>query len=108
VWLIVAFIVARTIVRPVTGALNRFGLLVGRVAEGDLTMEELPVRSGDEVGRLAHAFNQMVARLRELMRNVTESSNVVFNAAQELTGASEQSARGAREAAEVVARMAGA
>lgn len=108
VWLVVAFIIARTIVRPITGALNRFGILVGRVAEGDLTMEELEVRSNDEVGRLGGAFNQMVARLRELMRNVAESSSVVLAAAEELTQASDQSATGAREAAEVVTRMAGA
>lgn len=108
VWLAVAFIVARTIVRPVTGALGRFGLLVGRVADGDLTMDELVVNTGDEVGRLGQAFNQMVARLRALIGNVTESADIVLRAAQELTDASDQSAHGAREAAEVVAQMAGA
>lgn len=106
VWLVIAFIVARTIVRPVTGALDRFGGLVGRVAGGDLTMEELPVRGSDEVGRLTAAFNQMVVRLRELMGSVRESSDVVLRAAEELTEASGQSAAGARDAAEVVAQMA--
>ena len=33
-------------------------------------MEQLPVKSGDEVGRLAEAFNQMVVRLRELIQSV--------------------------------------
>lgn len=105
-WLVIALIITRTMVRPVTAALGRFGILVGRVADGDLTMEEIDVQTNDEVGRLGQAFNQMVARLRELMRNVAESSNVVFRAAEELTRASDDSARGAREAAEVVARMA--
>lgn len=106
VWLVVALVISRSIVRPITGALNRFGTLVGQVAAGDLTMEELPVRSQDEIGRLSRAFNDMVARLRELLRNVADSSNVVFQAADEMTRASEQAAYGAREAAEVVAQMA--
>src|SRR5690606_2103876 len=50
VWLLVAYIIARVVVRPITGALHRFGVLVERVAEGDLTMDELEVRSSDEVG----------------------------------------------------------
>lgn len=105
-WLIVAAVIARIIVRPVTGALARFGVLVGRVADGDLTMEELDVRTNDEVGRLAQAFNQMVRRLRELMGNVTESANVVLHAAQELAGASDQSVKEARSVADVVGQMA--
>jgi len=108
VWLIVAVTIARTMVRPVTDALNRFGILVGRVAEGDLTMEEIAVRSRDEVGRLGEAFNQMVVRLRALLRNVTESARVVATAADELTKTSEQSAAGAKQASSVVAHMADA
>lgn len=106
VWLFVAFIVARTIVRPVTAALGRFGLLVGRVADGDLTMEELPVRGDDEVGQLSRAFNLMVARLRELLAHVADSTRAVIGAAQHLTSNSEQAARGAEGAAVAVGQMA--
>lgn len=106
VWLIVALVISRTIVRPVTNALGRFGVLVERVADGDLTMDELPVRSSDEVGRLSRAFNEMVGRLRELMRSVTASSNAVLAAAEELSSASEQAAEGAKQAADAVAQMA--
>lgn len=106
VWMVVAFVIARTVVRPVTGALVQFGALVGRVADGDLAMEPLAVRTRDEVGQLAGAFNQMVERLRALMRQVAHSSEVVARAAQELAAASEQSAKGAQEAADVAGRMA--
>lgn len=106
IWLVIAFLIARTIVRPVTAALGRFGVLVGRVADGDLTMEELPVRGNDEVGRLSRAFNQMVSRLRDLLAHVTESTRAVLNAAQELSSMSEQAAQGAEGAAAVVVQMA--
>lgn len=107
-WLIVAFIIARTIVRPVAGALSQFSALVQQVAQGDLTIERLPVRTSDEIGQLSRAFNEMVARLRQLLRNVADSVGVVLQAANELTSASEQSAKGAREAAEVIAQVAAA
>jgi class 3 adenylate cyclase len=58
--LILGLIVARRITRPVT-ALTRG---VARVAEGDLS-QSLPVRSKDEVGQLTHAFNGMLAGLRQ-------------------------------------------
>lgn len=106
VWLLVAFIIARTIVRPVTAALARFGVLVGRVAEGDLTMEELPVRGDDEVARLSRAFNQMVTRLRELLAHVADSTRAVLGAAEDLTSNSEQAARGAEGAAAAIGQMA--
>lgn len=39
-----------------------------RVAAGDLSVGELPVRSADEIGRMTGAFNRMVRDLRRLMQ----------------------------------------
>ena len=93
-----------------TGALGRFGVLVGTRRRGrSRAWRSWRFAPPTRWAGLAQAFNQMVARLRELMRNVAESSEVSCLAAgQELTKASEQSAAGAREAAAVVAQMAGA
>lgn len=106
IWLLIALVIARSIVRPVTSALGQFGVLVGRVADGDLTMEELPVRGADEIGRLSAAFNQMVGRLRELLAHVTESTRAVLSAAQDLSNNSEQAAKGAEGAAHAVTQLA--
>ncbi len=43
--------------------LRRLTAAAGAVAEGELD-HQVPVRSGDELGRLAQAFNEMTARLR--------------------------------------------
>ena len=60
---ILGLILARRLSRPVvalTGA-------AGRVAAGDLT-PSVPIRSRDEIGRLTHAFNEMVEGLRQRER----------------------------------------
>ena len=58
--LALGLVLARRLTRPVS-ALTR---AVARVAGGDLTTS-LPVRSGDEVGVLTGAFNDMVEGLRQ-------------------------------------------
>jgi class 3 adenylate cyclase len=53
-------IVARRLTRPISALTGA----VARVAGGDLALA-LPVRSGDEVGQLTRAFNEMVEGLRQ-------------------------------------------
>ncbi len=105
-WLAVAFVVARLMVGPVAAALNRYGELVDRVAQGDLTMEAVEVRTDDEVGRLGRAFNQAVANLRDLVRAVAGSADAVASASSALSGAAEQSAGGAQSAAGAIQQVA--
>jgi len=58
--LILGFLFARRLTRPI----RALTIGVTRVAGGDLSLS-LPVRSGDEVGQLTRAFNQMLDGLRQ-------------------------------------------
>lgn len=58
--LILSVGIAARYVRPV----EELAVAAERVAAGDLS-QELPVRGGDEVGRLTRAFNEMIVRLRQ-------------------------------------------
>ncbi|HZG57689.1 sensor histidine kinase [Paenibacillus sp.] len=49
----------------VTKPLRKLSRLMRKVEQGDLQVS-FPVASGDEVGRLGHAFNTMVSKLSEL------------------------------------------
>jgi len=60
VGLLLAVGIASHYVRPV----EDLAAAAERVAAGDLS-QELPVRGGDEVGRLTRAFNEMIVRLRQ-------------------------------------------
>ncbi len=61
----------RLVVRPVAvlAAATR------RVADGDLTTR-IPVSSGDELGALARAFNEMTGRLAEDQRQLTQAEKL--------------------------------
>lgn len=84
---IISLVVATRIVRPireVTGVLEK-------IAEGDLTVEELQVKGQDEVGRLSLALNKTVVDLKEILHQIREASMQVAASSEELTASAEQS-----------------
>lgn len=93
---------SRSISRPVAAVAHA----AQRVAAGDLTVEELQIKTSDEVGDMARAFNQMVLNLRQLIRGVSASSQSVMAAAEELSAASDQTALAAQGAAQGVGQVA--
>jgi len=72
---------------------------LGKVANGDLTVESITVKSRDEVGRLAAALNQMVANLTHLIGKVTESSEQVAAASQQLSASAEDTTKATNQVA---------
>lgn len=61
------FILARQIVRPILAVTET----AVQISRGDLT-QTAPVTTQDEIGLLAHTFNQMTAQLRQLYANLEE------------------------------------
>ncbi len=57
--------------------------------EGDLT-RRLDIRSKDEIGDAAAAFNEMMGKFSALVRHVSESASQVSSAARELSGSAGQ------------------
>lgn len=106
IWLFIARWIARRLIRPVTTALARFGTLIGRVADGELAIEELDVRGNDEVATLSRAFNAMVKHVRELEQRVASSAHTVASSAEQLTSVSAHVAQAAAEVAQAVTQVA--
>lgn len=52
-----------------------------RMADGDLTLEEIKVTSKNEIGQLGTAFNQMIAHLRQLILQVQNGSRQLADSA---------------------------
>ena len=57
--------------------------------EGDLT-QRLEVRGSDEIGEASTAFNEMMAKIALLVRQVSESAGEVAAAARDLVGSARQ------------------
>jgi methyl-accepting chemotaxis protein len=94
----VMIILSWIVTRSITGPVNALAAEAEKIAQGDLGVE-IHHRSRDEIGNLAESFRKMVASLRELIGKVTESSETVASAANQLSAASLQIATGAEELA---------
>jgi len=81
-----ALFIAGSISRPVQEVRE----VAQRIAEGDLTGEEVPVRSKDEIGDLAAAMNKMQGNLVKMIVAVAENAQQVANASEEFSAASQQ------------------
>ncbi len=76
------------------------------VAGGKLDVSPLTLRSKDEIGQLAQAFNTMLANLRHLIGQVSASADQVANSAEELTSSADQSALAAGQVADSITEVA--
>ncbi|HTS37739.1 MAG TPA: methyl-accepting chemotaxis protein [Candidatus Solibacter sp.] len=60
------------------------------IAEGDLTRDDLDVRSADELGDLTVAINKMNGSLKKMIVAITENAEHVATASEELSSTSQQ------------------
>jgi methyl-accepting chemotaxis protein len=76
-----------------------------RIAAGDLTGPEVAVRGKDELGKLAAAFHEMKAGLREIIRGAGAGAARVAEAAERLRGSSGKIGDGSGQIAAVMRQV---
>jgi methyl-accepting chemotaxis protein len=85
----VAVVLGAMIVSLVSRRFTKPILLIAKrlnaVADGDLTVEEVKLKSKDEIGELAQDFNHMIKNMRHLIREVNLSTKQVASSSKELT-----------------------
>jgi methyl-accepting chemotaxis protein len=84
-WLI--YMVSRSVLIPLQGVVDAMQDIAQ--GDGDLTVN-LRVEGKDELARLSDYFNQFVAKIRNLVREVTESAQSLADAANQLNTATEE------------------
>ncbi len=86
---VVAAVFVRTIVRP----LRELTDVAAHIVEsGDLT-RPIHVSSGDEVGRLARSFSQVVEKLREVTINLQQAAEALKQSTEHLNSSSAEQAQ---------------
>ena len=93
----VAFLLARTVTRPITTVVS--GLKDVAEGEGDLTLR-LNLNRNDEIGELARWFDVFMGRLGDLIRDMGANSAKVDKSSANLLDLSRSLAKGADEARE--------
>ncbi|AGL01628.1 methyl-accepting chemotaxis protein [Desulfoscipio gibsoniae] len=100
--LLLGFFLARSISLP----LRKVAAESAKIAEGDLTGKEIDIKTKDEVGQLAMAFNKMILNLRSLVIQIQEKSQVIASSSMQLSASSQNVAAGAQETASTTNQVA--
>ena len=93
--LVIGCIVAFWISRAISSSTSQVLARAEAISEGDLSGEELPTTSTDELGDLARAMNGMQKSLRDMITSVSASSERIATASEELSASASQQAAGA-------------
>ena len=99
-----ATIVSVAVSRGILGRTRSLLAAAEAVAQGDLT-RILPA-SGDELGRVAAAYNEMVASLASLVREIHTVSDGLVSASDQVATGSDETRRAAGEIAHAIEHMA--
>lgn len=97
-----AIYIARGISRPTE-------LLAGaalRMAKGDLTVDNVKVNTRDEIGEMSNAFNQMLINLKQMVRQINDTSQTVAATSQQLSGNSNEAASATQQVARAIEEVA--
>ncbi|MFZ0797047.1 MAG: methyl-accepting chemotaxis protein [Terriglobales bacterium] len=76
--------------RGISGATQSVLVQAEAIAAGDLTRDDLKVRSQDELGDLTTAINKMSASLKNMILSITQNTVQVASASEELSSTSQQ------------------
>jgi len=96
--LVIGLLAAWTITRAITGPVRKGVAFAEAIAAGDLTAT-VDVDQNDEIGQLAVALKNMVAKLADVVGNVQGAGENVASGSEELSASSETLSQGATEQA---------
>ncbi|GAB6156112.1 hypothetical protein JCM17380_48640 [Desulfosporosinus burensis] len=103
VWgLLVALVLARMIAKP----LAKVSRTMERVAEGDLTFDQIVINGRDEIGMMVDSVNQMQANLRSLIQRSKESAWQIATSAQEMSASTAEATKSVEQVTSTVQNMA--
>ncbi|KEK10912.1 hypothetical protein EP18_14795 [Lysinibacillus sphaericus] len=98
----IAIFLTRIIVIPV----NKLANSAKVIAEGDLSQEDVAVKSNDEIKNLAESFNIMKSSLRKLLLNVTTNVELTTSSAEQLAASTDEVSHSSKDVATRVEKMA--
>ncbi|MGZ7445254.1 methyl-accepting chemotaxis protein [Paenibacillus sp. TH7-28] len=104
--LVVAGIVLFFVIRSITRPIERLNRSARRVSEGYLN-EDVETKRKDEIGELATNYNGMLASLRTMVQEMSETASQLAASSEELTAGTEQNAKAVEHVVELVQEASG-
>ena len=102
---IIAALVAFSITRLITNPLNKLSAAASFIANGDLSQEDVEVKTKDEIRELANSFNLMKSNLQSLIASVAENMEHTTSAAEQLAASTDEVSLSSSDVAKRVEMM---
>jgi methyl-accepting chemotaxis protein len=83
--LLVGIVLASAIAKSMLGAIRGIVGLIEQIAANNLSVEDLPVKTHDEIGKASRALNAMKNSLRDTMHSIAGVAVQVASASEELS-----------------------
>lgn len=99
----IALITSNKIVKPIQMVTDRINTL----SKGDLTQEPLDVKSNDDIGVMAESLNNLQKNIKDVMINISSTSEMVASHSEELTHSANEINAGAEQVAATMQELAG-
>ncbi|SHI79608.1 methyl-accepting chemotaxis protein [Lutispora thermophila] len=104
--ILIGFFISLTMSRMIGKPIAQMAHIARNIAEGNLTIESVDVKSNDEIRDLADSFNAMINSLHAVISNVLQASEKVAVSSQQLSFSSQQTTTAAEEVASTINQLA--
>ncbi|WP_078428223.1 methyl-accepting chemotaxis protein [Alkalihalobacterium alkalinitrilicum] len=95
---VITYLFSRHLSKPIQALSQQ----VQEVASGNLRVSELNIKNKDEIGLLATSVNKMTKNLKEIIGQVSSSSEQVASTSEELSASSGQTSKATEEITEAI------
>lgn len=99
--IVIICIFANNISNPIKNVAKQMDLL----ANGDLTLEDVQIKTKDETSQLAKSLNNMKNGLKEIILNVSKATETISSQSEELTQASNEVMTGSEQIARTMEEL---
>ncbi len=101
--IVVAMIVGSLLILWLAGSianpLRKVTSVAIRISEGDLTVDQIDVKSKNEVGQLGEAFNALSNNLRDIISKLKNSTEQIVSSSEEMSVTAKELSKGSEELA---------
>lgn len=105
VLLILTSILGVFLLKRITKPIEAIAETANKVANYDLTIKNINVKSKDEIGQLSQAFNKMGQNLRQLINHITNIAENLGASSQQMAASAEQSTAMADQMTQTVDKL---
>lgn len=99
---LIIWLFANNVSKPIRKVTNHMNGL----ANGDLTQDEIQVKSKDETGQLARSMNNLQTELKDIITNISGASEVMASQSEELTQSANEVTAGSEQIATTMDELA--